>query len=177
MVPLLAQTSTAGDFSLFLPDKGTSISPGEWYLTQATLSFSRTDERFIPLSAAIGVVTQNKERFVFLPERVRIEDIEIVQKDAHLPGTLVCIPPRKNTIVWRAFYISKKAEKMLSVRMLLLNEKMPSFRRLYPTDQSIYAPAVGIWKIEYPSEIRFRPEYLAMDFPEETLRQVWMRGD
>jgi asparagine N-glycosylation enzyme membrane subunit Stt3 len=177
MVPLLALVSTSGDFSLVEPDKGTQLLPGEWYLTQATLSFSRTDDRFIPKKAVIGVVTQNNERLVFFPERVRIEDIEIVQKDAHLPGTLVCIPPRKNTKVWRAFYISKKVEKMLSVRLLLLNEKMPSFRRIYPTDQSIYAPEVGIWKIEYPSEIRFRSEYIALDFPEDALRQAWRRGD
>lgn len=134
-----------GDFVLSIPRQGTLPADG-WVIQGATLQFDAAKEGDVPVAASVNIQSANGRTFAAFPQRLRLDNKVIKQKGAPLPGTLVCFSPsiEEKDSVWQAFYLSENAEKLVSVRLILLGEEFPSFHRVYPTDLNIPLPPVGI---------------------------------
>lgn len=196
VIRFLAVSPIRGDFVLSIP-KQARLPADQWVIQGATLQFDSIDrdERdegisYIPVAASVMVKAVNggAETYAAFPRYIRFGNSNqvIEQKDAPLPGILVCFPPsdkpsdKPEDSVWQAFYLSENTAKLLSARLLLLGEEIPSFHRVYPKDTdpnpNMPFPLVGIWKVDYPSTIISKPQYLATEFPSVALRRSWTHG-
>ncbi len=175
--PVAEAKPALGDFPLNLSEERI-VPANQWLMLDATLQFKSSDAGYAPVAASVRARTMDGKSLVLFPRRIRLNGQDFDKEDGDIPGTLVCFPPSDSDkkSVWRAFYVSEKMERFLSIRLLLLGQSIPSFHRVYPVEKGINLPPVGVWKIEYPPHILPRPEYLFTDFPNPALRRSWMRG-
>jgi len=150
---------------------GQEYPPGKWSIRQVSIVSDKSRKRWSTVIHGIA----GDQPFSKPPREFRFKE-HIIETNDGIPGSIIVLPSKddKNKLL----YISEKARNLLAVRLYLFQEDIPGFSLVYDTNSILPCEIDGLrlWKIEYPSEINQRKEYLATKFPEE-LRKSWQRGE
>ena len=141
-----------------------------------------TDKLIIEQPKAIMIY--NNQRTDIPVKCVFFQDV-LIEFDSGIDACLrmlpVIEPGTGNTnLIGSLIYISPRTKKTLFAQMYLMDRKWEGFTEVYNDKQNAPLALYGgrfigplkIWKIDYPSNIKFKPEYLESKFPSEDLYKL-----
>ena len=131
----------------------------------------------------IAIIVYNNQQFNLPLECVYFDGMKYDFENAVVKGCLRIIPSieqdGKTNMFGGAYYLSEKVRNTLFGQLYMLdNTKWEGFSLAYTDNMplAIYqGRAIGpvkIWKVDYPSYVQEKPEYLERDFPNQELQKA-----
>ena len=131
----------------------------------------------------IAIIVYNNQQFNLPLECIYFDGEEYDFENAVVKGCLRIIPSieqdGKTNVFGGAYYLSEKVRNTLFGQLYMLdNTKWEGFSLAYTDNMplAIYQGRtigpVKIWKVDYPSYVQEKPEYLERDFPNQELQKA-----
>ena len=147
--------------------------PGQWDIHQLSI----VQDKSIKRSNVILHGVAGRQSFSRPPRELRFGD-QVIKNENGIPGTIFIFAGQSNTIT-QTFYLSERAQKMLTVRLHFFQEDVQGFSLVYGNNHNSPRSETGVklWKLNYPKNMSLNSKYLELEFPEGDLKKSWERGD
>jgi hypothetical protein len=143
------------------------FSAKRWRPYSIYLQLRKTPDSMETISALIELQLHGKAKYI-APQRIYCRDKILYPENAQgFSGSVIICSERDDMNAperWHVVYLAPQTQRLLPIRIFLLNEMPEIFERVYPPYDAVEPGEyrAQVWRIHYPSNVTTRPEYLQL---------------